>query len=78
MEPFRQFVDRMLAEFSPHPNEEGMKEWCKHVGISLRECRVQHPRYSIKLMDAIDVVCKSLADCYATRSVSPLWLPAMA
>lgn len=78
MEPFRQFVDRMLAEFPPHPGEEGMKEWCKHVGASLRECRVHHPRYSIKLMDAIDVTCKSLADCYAARSVSPLWLPAMA
>ena len=78
MEPFRQFVDRMLAEFQPPPGEEPMKAWCKHVGSSLRECRVHHPRYSIKLMDAIDVACKSLADGYAARSVSPLWLPAMA
>ncbi len=78
MEPFRQFVDRMLAECPVRPGAEGMKEWCKHVGAALRECRVHHPRYAIKLMDAIDATCKSLADCYAARSVSPLWLPAMA
>ena len=78
MEPFRQFVDRILAEHPVQPGTEGMKEWCRHVGTSLRECRVHHPRYSIKLIDAIDVTCKSLADCYAARSVSPLWLPSMA
>ena len=77
MEPYRLFVDRMLATFPLRMDEENMKEWCKHVGASLRECRVRHPRYSVKLMDAIDITCKSLADCYATRSSRPLWLPAM-
>ena len=51
MEPFRPLVDMMLAEFMAEP-DMSMKAWAKKVGTELRERRVAHERYSLKLMDA--------------------------
>jgi CRISPR-associated protein Cas1 len=74
MEPFRPAVDLMLAEFMVSP-DVSMKAWCKKVGIQLREFRVMHHRFSLKLMDAIDVSAGTLARSYALRSSDPLWVP---
>jgi CRISP-associated protein Cas1 len=77
MEPFRPMVDMMLAEFMRDP-DFSMKAWAKKVGTELRETRTAHERYSLKLMDAIDVSASSMARCYATQSVEPFWVPEVA
>ena len=74
MEPFRPAVDLMLAEFMVG-KDISMKVWCKKVGTELREKRVKHKRYSLKLMDAIDASASSLARSYSVRSDTPFWLP---
>jgi CRISP-associated protein Cas1 len=74
MEPFRPTVDLMLAEFMVG-DDISMKAWCKKVGSELREKRVEHRRYSVKLMDAIDISASSLARCYSVLSHEPFWLP---
>jgi CRISPR-associated protein Cas1 len=74
MEPFRPVVDMMLAEFMKE-EDASMKAWAKKVGTELRERRVQHERYSLKLMDAIDASASSMTRSYAENSVEPFWVP---
>lgn len=74
MEPFRPVVDMMLAEFMTQ-EDASMKAWAKKVGTELREQRVQHERYSLKLMDAIDASGSSMARSYSAMSVEPFWVP---
>ena len=74
MEPFRPVVDMMLAEFM-QKEDMSMKAWAKQVGTELREQRVQHERYSLKLMDAIDASASSMSRSYAEKSVDPFWVP---
>lgn len=74
MEPFRPVVDMMLAEFM-HEEDASMKAWARKVGTELREKRVQHERYSLKLMDAIDASASSMTRSYAEKSVDPFWVP---
>jgi CRISPR-associated protein Cas1 len=77
MEPYRPFVDCMLADFLAG-GEITEDKWARHVGGQLREHRVHHNRFSLKLMDAIDKSASTLARCYSEASVEPLWLPAIA
>ncbi len=74
MEPFRPIVDMMLAEFL-REDDVSMRAWSKKVGVELREMRVQHKRYSLKLMDAIDASASSMARSYSAMSVEPFWVP---
>jgi len=74
MEPFRPVVDMMLAEFMTEP-DVNMRAWSKKVGTDLRERRVSHDRYSLKLMDAIDSSANSLARSYSQMTVDPFWVP---
>jgi CRISP-associated protein Cas1 len=74
MEPFRPTVELMLAEFMVQP-ETPMKDWAKKVGTELRERRVRHSTYTLKLMDAIDASANSLARAYAARSADFFWVP---
>lgn len=74
MEPFRPMVDCMLAEFLTDP-DISMKAWAKKVGTELREQRMQHSRYSMKLMDAVDASASSLARSYSQMSPEPFWVP---
>ena len=74
MEPYRPVVDMMLAEFMKQ-EDASMKAWSKKVGTELREQRVQHERYSLKLMDAIDASASSMARSYSENSVEPFWVP---
>lgn len=78
MEPYRPFVDRMLAAFLMRPEEITLESWARHIGSTLREERVQHERYSLKLLDALDKTASSLARCYRDSSAAPLWLPSVA
>lgn len=74
MEPFRPAVDLMMAEFMVG-EDASMKAWCKKAGTELRERRVEHDRFSLKLMDAIDASASSLARSYAEKSAEPFWVP---
>ncbi|MGP8200605.1 MAG: hypothetical protein ACLQU4_14010 [Limisphaerales bacterium] len=74
MEPFRPAVELMLAEFLLTP-EISMKAWAKKVGTELRERRVKHGNYTLKLMDAIDASANSLARAYEDMSAGAFWVP---
>lgn len=74
MEPFRPLVDMMLAEFM-RAQDVSMKAWVRKVGTELREMRMPHKRYSLKLMDAIDVAASSMARSYSAMSAEPFWVP---
>jgi len=74
MEPFRPLVDMMLADFMKE-EDPSMKAWARKVGGELRERRVQHERYSLKLMDAVDASASSMARSYAERAAEPFWVP---
>lgn len=74
MEPFRPVVDLLLARFLKEPVHD-MKAWTKYIGTALREHRMAHKRYSLKLMDAIDASACSLARAYAENSATPFWTP---
>lgn len=78
MEPYRPFVDCMLAEFMTQPGEITPELWARFIGSHLKDLRVQHERFSLKLMDAIDKSASSLARCYADLDPSPLWIPKVA
>jgi CRISPR-associated protein Cas1 len=74
MEAFRPMVDCLLAEFMTEPDVT-MKAWSKKVGTELRERRVRHERYSLKLMDAIDASASSLTRSYAAMDADAFWVP---
>ena len=74
MEPFRPAVDLMLAEYMVEP-EISIKGWAKKVGSELRDRRVRHGAYTLKLMDAIDASANSLARAYAELSAARFWVP---
>ena len=74
MEPFRPMVDHLLADFLKCGGGD-MKAWAKKLGTELRETRLQHSRYSVKLMDAIDISVSSLARGFALRKHSDFWVP---
>ncbi|HVM50259.1 MAG TPA: type II CRISPR-associated endonuclease Cas1 [Candidatus Acidoferrum sp.] len=74
MEPFRPAVELMLAEYLLEP-EISMKGWAKQVGAGLRDRRVAHGSYTLKLMDAIDASANSLARAYAELSATRFWVP---
>lgn len=74
MEPYRPYVDRMLAYFMTQ-RDISMENWCRLVGRSLREMRTRRGPVSIKLLEAIDQTARSLVDCYRHLSADPLWLP---
>jgi len=78
MEPYRPFVDQMLAIFLAENEQSDMTTWGRHVGRELRDRRVSHKRYSLKLMDAIDKSASTLNRCYKERQVAPLWYPSLA
>jgi CRISPR-associated protein Cas1 len=76
MEPLRPVVDLLLAQFLQGA-ECDMKSWTRHIGSALRDHRVDHARYSLKLMDAIDASASSLARAYSENSAALFWAPAL-
>lgn len=77
MEPYRPFVDCMLAEFLQQAPEITEEAWCRKIGMELRERRVEREPFSLKLLDAIDKSASTLADCYSQLNAEPLWFPAL-
>lgn len=76
MEPYRPFVDRLLAEFMTGPDISA-ECWARFIGSRLRDFRVYHEQFSLKLMDGIDKTAATLARCYADLSPEPLWVPSL-
>jgi CRISPR-associated protein Cas1 len=76
MEPFRPIVDCLLAEFM-REEDVSMKAWCKKIGNELRERRVQHERFSLKLLDAVDASASSLTRSYAEQDAGLFWAPVL-
>jgi CRISPR-associated protein Cas1 len=74
MEPFRPVVDLLLAEFMVG-EDVSFRAWARKVGADLRDRRVQHEKYTLKLMDAIDASASSLARSYAENSAKLFWVP---
>lgn len=77
MEPFRPFVDCLLADFMQNSEDLGEDAWCRHIGRELRDRRVEREPYSLKLLDAIDKSAATLAQCYSQLHADPLWVPAL-
>lgn len=77
MEPYRPFVDCMLAEFMQEAPEITEEAWCRKIGLDLRERRIEKEPYSLKLLDAIDKSASTLTDCYSHLTPDPLWVPAL-
>jgi CRISPR-associated protein Cas1 len=76
MEPLRPVVDFLLSQFLQGADRD-MKSWTKHIGAALRDHRIAHARYSLKLMDAIDASASSLARAYSSNSAAVFWIPAL-
>lgn len=76
VEPFRPFVDWLLAEFVREA-ECNVEAWAKTIGQALRDHRVECASSRIKLMDAVDKAAASLAQCYAQADAARLWLPVL-
>lgn len=77
MEPYRPFVDCMLAEFMQQAPEITEEAWCRKIGLDLRERRIEREPYSLKLLDAIDRSASTLTQCYSHLTPDPLWVPAL-
>jgi len=87
MEPYRPFIDLILAEWImdmkwDYDGEEDWRLWVQFLMNSLRQCRIKHPedKHSHKLLDAIDKTVRGLATCYEDEAFykqdnSKLWLP---
>jgi CRISPR-associated protein Cas1 len=77
MEPYRPFVDCMLAEFMQQSPEITEEAWCRKIGQDLRERRIEREPYSLKLLDAIDKSASTLSDSYSHLSPDHLWVPSL-
>lgn len=76
MEPWRPYVDFMLAEFvKDNPGENDMKVWARYVANGLKDIKVKTPKQKLKLLDAIDVYVSGIAKCYAEKTVRHTWMP---
>lgn len=75
MEPLRAFVDQMLVDYMQKFPLSPIDGWARHVAVGLRETRIHHPRYSIRLVDAIDFYIRSYVRCLCSRKFSQIWIP---
>ena len=77
IEPFRAFVDYALYKYACKFSEMGVRGWSIFFGKYLRDKRVGVRNGSVKLMDAADVMCESLANAYRYKKAELLWTPAL-
>jgi CRISPR-associated protein Cas1 len=81
MEPFRPVVDGLTTVFisgrSTSAQDISMDDYGRFIGSNLRQFRVPHTKYSIKLVDAVDFVVRSFAVACETQSHEALWLPSI-
>ncbi len=84
MEPLRPLVDGLVINWVQGwmaltedriPEGDAIKLFAKFIGNSLREFRVNHERYSLKLIDAMDIYVRSIAKSFLNRSPTEIWIP---
>ncbi len=77
MEPWRPFVDSMLASFELDKRNEdrSMNAWARHVATGLRDIKIKTPRFKLKTVDAIDDFTSAIAKCYGGKTVKHAWMP---
>ncbi len=75
MEPFRAYVDLLMAQYLQQAIIPTLGEWAKYIGQNLRLFRIARYNGSVKLLDAMDTTAASLANCYRARTAGVLWLP---
>ena len=77
VEPFRAMIDLLLADYC-HENEMiNVDDWCEYVGKNLKELRIPHTSYSLKLINAIDKAASTLAKSYTHKDITRLWVPSL-
>lgn len=77
MEPMRPFVDQMLVRFAQTAPDDPIESWARHVASGLRQIKVKHERFSIKLIDSIDIYVRSFVRCLTERKFKNLWAPSV-
>ena len=78
MEPFRPFVDVILAGFIASGEEDGetqFRAWCKTIATALLDIRVKTPRGFQKLLYALDIYVEDIAGCLTENSIESYWSP---
>lgn len=75
IEPFRAFVDFALYEYVNSTNIVNIRTWTIFFSKFLQSHRVKKGINSVKLLDASDVVCESMANVYRYKKAEKLWLP---
>lgn len=75
IEPFRAFVDLALYRYFISRERRDLRSWAAEIGTFLKNTRVKKGLGSVKLLDAADLVCESLANVYRHKKADNLWLP---
>lgn len=83
MEPLRPLVDGLVVNWlrawrSAHSQDrpdEGIQEFARYIGVALREFRVSHDRYSLKLVDGIDIYLREVAKLMQAQIFQEIWIP---
>ena len=75
IEPFRAFVDYALYKFMLSTDQPTIKLWSVFFGRFLKDYRVRKGRATIKLLDASDIVCESVANAYRYKKADYIWTP---
>lgn len=79
MEPLRAVVDAHVWLFSRdyNPRSEDMlvAEFARFIGNRLKDFRISHKRYSVKLIDAVDFMVRSFATACESKDSEQLWVP---
>ena len=75
IEPFRAFVDYALYKYNLTTNTPNLREWSRFFGKYLKDMRVKKGCTSLKLIDATDTLCESLANAYRQKKAELLWVP---
>lgn len=73
IEPLRAFVDKSLIEFEIKGGD--MKEWAKHTANNLKDTKIRHRGFNVKLMDSLESYVSSVAECFRKRSIKFLNVP---
>lgn len=79
MEPWRPVVDGLTAIFAQSittlTDEIDISDYGRFIGNNLRDFRISHKRYSLKLVDAIDYSVRSFANACISQESNEIWVP---
>jgi CRISPR-associated protein Cas1 len=85
MEPLRPLVDGLVVNWlhewrrvsHGQTPEDGIHAFAKFIGTALREFRVSHDRYSLKMIDAIDLYTRDIAKSFQSFITEDIWMPSI-